>query len=83
MDTASTDDKLSIEVKKTETSDGKSDMDLLTDLASVQYRTPGQQAAAFVHDALEAYRARQARGDSGTPAKLTGGAAHRARQVAA
>lgn len=41
-----TDDKgLLIEVKK-------DDLTTLTDIADMQYRTPAQQAAAFVHAAL-------------------------------
>lgn len=56
------DNGLSIEVKP-------DDLTTLTEIADVQYRTPAQQAAAFVHDALEAYRARLARGETG-PATL-------------
>lgn len=59
------------------------DTELLNEIADGNDREPHQQAAAFVHDALEAYRARQARGETAQPAKLTGGAAHRARQAAA
>lgn len=56
------DNKLPIEVTT-------EDETLLADIAKSQYREPHQQAAAFVHDALEAYRARQARGETG-PATL-------------
>lgn len=48
MDTA---DGLKIEVKS-------DDLTTLTEIADVQYRTPAQQAAAFLHAALEATRAR-------------------------
>lgn len=76
MDTAATDDKLSIEVKKAAPTEGKSDMDLLTDIADMQYRTPAQQAAAFVHAALVTERNRANAPDK--PAKLGRGARDKA-----
>lgn len=43
---------LSIEVKET-------DAELLAQIADAEYRTPEQQAAAFVHATLNQHRAKQ------------------------
>lgn len=53
------------------------DTELLNEIADSNDREPHQQAAAFVHDALETYRARQSRGESGTATPRTMGGARR------
>lgn len=66
MDTA---DGLKIEVKA-------DDLSTLTDIADTQYRTPAQQAAAFVHAALVTERNRANAPEK--PAKLGRGARDKA-----